>query len=213
MRIVRIMVIGGSLGIASAGLPSLLDGSKACERVSQWVASKRGMLPTDFASVQALPEAYRRGALASINAIDRSALWRTHLRQVLQDGSLTNEQRSVVQAAREAMTPAFFEGSVTSATTDELDRRAASLFAPGSYRRIFVAMGEPTGQFRSLEAARIMTAEWLRGVVTGKAGEASELCYCRFQSECGASACVYGGCQTSQNCGLGGAQLCVGVCD
>lgn len=144
------LVLTGCVGSGDEAIPAVGDDTAT---IAAWIEQRRGSLPTDYDELGRLPFPYRREIVQRLSSVEQSALKQEHLRQAIASRPwLTAEQRAVIDLAREAMTPAWFE-----ATPEERQRwgtrwgqRIGEAFDQPEFIRIFGSIGPEDDAIRQM---------------------------------------------------------------
>lgn len=200
MKIASISAIAGLL--ATIALPVLaLEPKPSCQALEAWV-SQLEKLPTDYASVTALPLDQRRAVFARLADAERSALWQHQLQSAATAEGLNAGQRELIAEAMRLVTPENYAVSRARGGADfeaarkirkSLEQRVAKAFSRPEMREIFYQLGPlPAG----LESGAI-----------------SQICDCSSGYDCKlGQRCDAPLCEQRIGCGPFGQEYCGGMC-
>jgi hypothetical protein len=203
-----------ALSVGGLILPITLDKRPACKRVGEWVRAHAQELPETLPELRAYPANYRRQIVASLPTATRTRLWAEHLNAAIEE-PWDEAQRKLMVEVRTLMSDPSFFSPENADRAEALDQRVRPAFSPADYRRIFEDLGPASGSWEGLGSARILVSERLQRILSPPA-VASGNCECRgTRLYCPVFpepwVCQLGGC-TPVQCGMGGTQICNGIC-
>ncbi len=201
--------VGLAVAVVAATVVTVmnLDHRTEKQRAEAWAA--RHAAPASLEALAAYPAAYRQALFSALPPAEQSRLWREQFQIVLDTETLTPAQRAFVVKAMDMVTPASF---AKDAPHPEVCTDIAQLFTNPKQKEKVRTIASFATPSRTAGALWVNATERIRSAVNVKAAypcSCSGLGIC----ECGLlMTCVYGDCETNNNCGCIWAGECDKMC-
>lgn len=222
----RIAALIGLPLLLSVGIPSLvlLDNRPTNQRAEAWVTAHANSLPKSLDEFAAYPTPYRRAIWSGLSESVKADLWRTQLDQLLNESSLTKEQRSAIIQMRSFLSPELYKSNAKQPAALQAmcrkDGQTAALLA--DYRAWLADLGSHARPKYTTSALAVTAYEGIRAKVNAVAHRPApfEDCSCNSESMCSTCdwawtlTCAYNeACHgTPQGCGCLWVNPCDGKC-
>lgn len=116
-----------------------------CSSIAAWVEEHAADLPRSYETLSEYPMAYRRAIFSTLSAKEKSDLWRTHFQNQLDGKMLNDEQRQILEEARELTSPRLFRSRIDRTTRLRIaafKKAARNQFDHATARQVFGQLGE-----------------------------------------------------------------------
>jgi hypothetical protein len=144
------LVLTSCVGPGGEAIPAVGDDTAT---IAAWIEQHQESLPTEYDEIALLPFPYRLEIASRLSPEQKSALIQEHLRRAIEARpGMTEEQRAVIDLAREAMTPAWYAATPDERQVwgDKWGHRIGTAFEPGEYVRIFGSIGPEDDAIRQM---------------------------------------------------------------